>query len=215
METIFFSLIIGIVLGVCFTFLKLKQKYQQKIQQLSQKILYLENKEKKRLKNAEIYKNKLKSQGAPVTELELTNYQQQVQYIKQCALSYKKPINWEAVKYFYYLNEWIQKNQLNWYVSFEVSMGAFIRTSGKEDAELQKLAFSSYNSKRVDFLLIDHQGNPRGVIEYHGSGHYLSDDANERMQVKMLVLDKVGIPLIEIPELLVKKAFFERLQVLL
>ncbi|MDI2113438.1 DUF2726 domain-containing protein [Commensalibacter nepenthis] len=212
METIVFSLVTGIILGASFIFFKLKQRYQQKIHQLSERILYLENKEKKRLKNAEIYKNKLKSQEIQSIEPELTNHQQQIEYIKQCELSCKKPMNWEAVKYFYYLNEWIQRNQLNWYVSFEVSMGAFIRTTGKEDAELKKSAFSSYNSKRVDFLLIDNQGHPRGVIEYHGSGHYLSDDANDRMQVKKLVLKKVNVPLIEVPEQLDKQAFFKRLQ---
>lgn len=215
MQEIVSCLIIGVILGSCFTFFKIKHKYQKKIKQLSQQVLYLEHKETKRLKNADIYKNKIKSQEQPVAEPELTNYQQQIQYIQQCELTFKKPMNWEAVKYFYYLNEWIQKNQPNWYVSFEVSMGAFIRTTGKAEAELQKLAFSSYNSKRVDFLLIDNQGNPRCAIEYNGSGHYLSQSANERMQVKMMVLQKVGIPLIEIPEQLDKQAFFERLQVLL
>ncbi|OUI78963.1 hypothetical protein HK18_06160 [Commensalibacter intestini] len=199
MQMIIICLIIGIVFGSAYTYFKVKRRYQQELAQL-RRIDYVDAEQK----NREI-----------LAEPELTQYQYQMRYIRQCELAPYRPMNKEAIQYFYYLNEWIQRNQLNWYVSFEVSMGAFIRTTGRVNTVLQKLAFRSYNSKRVDFLLIDYYGSPRGVIEYHGSGHYLSQSANERMQVKMMVLQKVGIPLIEIPEQLDKQEFFERLQVLL
>lgn len=199
MQMIIICLIIGIVFGSAYTYFKVKRRYQQELAQL-RRIDYVDAEQKNREISA---------------EPELTQYQYQMRYIRQCELTPYRPMNKEAIQYFYYLNEWIQRNQLHWYVSFEVSMGAFIRTTGRVNTVLQKLAFRSYNSKRVDFLLIDHYGSPRGVIEYHGSGHCLSQSANERMQVKMMVLHKVGIPLIEIPEQLDKQAFFERLQVLL
>lgn len=199
MQMIIICLIIGIVFGSAYTYFKVKRRYQQELAQL-RRIDYVDAEQKNREISA---------------EPELTQYQYQMRYIRQCELMPYKPMNKEAIQYFHYLNEWIQRNQLHWYVSFEVSMGAFIRTTGRVNTGLKKLAFRSYNSKRVDFLLIDHYGNPRGVIEYHGSGHYLSQSANERMQVKKLVLENARIPLIEIPEHLDKQAFFERLQVLL
>lgn len=208
MEMIIICLIIAIILYGIYTYFKLKRRSQHHQPEQPRQ-------EEKRFETIEVARKPREVQEQPPAEPELTQYQYQMQYIQQCELAPYKPMNKEAVKYFYYLNEWIQKNQLNWYVSFEVSMGAFIRTSGRAEAELQKLAFSSYNSKRVDFLLIDHYGSPRGVIEYHGSGHYLSQSANERMQVKKLVLKNARIPLIEIPEQLDKQAFFERLQALL
>lgn len=208
MEMIIFCLIIAIILYGIYTYFRLKRRSQHHQREQPRQ-------EEKRSETLEVARKPREVQEQPPAEPELTQYQYQMHYIQQCELKSYNPMNKEVVKYFYYLNEWIQAKQLKWYVSFEVSMGAFIRTSGSAEAELQKLAFSSYNSKRVDFLLIDHYGNPRGVIEYHGSGHYLSQSANERMQVKMLVLQKVGIPLIEIPEQLDKQTFFERLQVLL
>lgn len=208
MQMIIICLIIAIILYGIYTYFRLKRRSQHhQPEQPCQ--------EEKRFETIEVARKPREVQEQPPAEPELTQYQYQMQYIQQCKLKPYKPMNKEAVKYFYYLNEWIQKNQLNWYVSFEVSMGAFIRTSGVEEAELKKLAFSSYNSKRVDFLLIDHFGYPKCVIEYHGSGHYLSQSANERMQVKKLVLENADILLIEIPEQLDKQVFFERLQVLL
>ncbi|WP_408737301.1 DUF2726 domain-containing protein [Acetobacter pasteurianus] len=75
-----------------------------------------------------------------------------------------------------------------------------MRTTYDPEDPRQKQAFSSYSGKRVDFLLIDRYGLPVLVIEYHGTGHDLSGDADDRMAVKRLALQKAGIPLLEIPE---------------
>jgi Protein of unknown function (DUF2726) len=99
----------------------------------------------------------------------------------------------------YAIDKWIAANRPDWRMSFEVSMGAFIKTVNDPDDRIPKAAFSSYNSKRVDFLLIDRFGQPTLVVEYHGTGHGLSDDAADRMEVKRLALDRAGIPLVEIP----------------
>jgi len=71
----------------------------------------------------------------------------------------------------------------------EVSLGGFIRTDSD-------LAFRSFNSKRVDFLIIDMYGDPQLAIEYHGSGHF-KGNAAARDAVKRLVFQKAGIPLLE------------------
>ncbi len=84
-------------------------------------------------------------------------------------------------------------------VSFEVGMGAFIKTAYDPKDRQQKAAFSSYNSKRIDFLLIDKGGKPMLAVEYHGTGHDLSNDASDRMEVKRLALRRAGVALLEIP----------------
>ena len=132
-------------------------------------------------------------------ENDISDAENQMKFIRQARLRAVAPVNKEAVRVLYALENWIRASGSGWRVAFEVSMGAFIRTAFDQKDEMQKAAFSSYNSKRVDFLLIDKKGAPRLVVEYHGSGHDLSDDASARMEVKRLALERAGIPLVEIP----------------
>ncbi|ACV75823.1 hypothetical protein Za10_1280 [Zymomonas mobilis subsp. mobilis NCIMB 11163] len=131
---------------------------------------------------------------------DLSNTQNQLHFISQCSLRAVRPVNKEAVQVLYALDEWIRTYQPDWRFAFEVSMGGFIRTTYDPEDPRQKQAFSSYSGKRVDFLLIDRYGLPVMVIEYHGTGHDLSGDADDRMAVKRLALQKASIPLLEIPE---------------
>lgn len=124
----------------------------------------------------------------------------QMRFVAACELYACKPVNREAVNVLYALEEWLELNRPDWRVAFEVAMGAFIKTRSREDAKAQDRAFSSYNSKRVDFLIIDKLGQPRLAVEYHGSGHDLSPDAPDRMMVKRLALARAGVPLVEIAE---------------
>jgi hypothetical protein len=128
----------------------------------------------------------------------IADTQNQLRFIAQSELRSVRPVNHEAAPVLYALDDWIQANQRKWRFGFEVSMGAFIQVDSKDKAGRD--AFHSYNSKRVDFLLIDRYGQPALVIEYHGSGHNRSDDAKGRMAVKRLVLERAGIPLLEVAE---------------
>ncbi|WP_306302751.1 DUF2726 domain-containing protein [Aureimonas sp. N4] len=110
-----------------------------------------------------------------------------------------RPVNKEAQRVLDSLDAWIGEHRPDWRVSFEVAMGAFVRTAYNPRDWRQRAAFRSYNSKRVDFLVVDGAGEPRLVVEYHGTGHDLSGDAAERMSVKRTVLERVGIPLAEVP----------------
>ena len=132
-------------------------------------------------------------------ENDISDPDNQINNIRNADLRPVRPVNKEAANVLYALDEWIDVNQPDWHVSFEVSMGAFIKTAHDLGKPRQKAAFSSYNSKRVDFPLIDRFGRPALVVEYHGSGHDLSDDASKRMDVKRLDLHRAGIPLLEIP----------------
>ena len=81
----------------------------------------------------------------------------------------------------------------------QTSLGGIIAsssTSGSEEA--RDLAFRSINSKRLDFLVIDHSGMPAWVVEYQGHGHY-QNRAFMRDAVKRQAVRKVGVPFLEIP----------------
>ncbi len=138
-------------------------------------------------------------------ENDLSDAANQLKFVMMTNLHLSKPVNREAAKYVLYaLEEWRAVHQPTWKLAFEVSMGSFIRTDiENEDAEkdrLNRAAFSSYNSKRVDFLFVDKFGFPKLVVEYRGTGSYLSPDAEARMEVKRAACMKVGLPLLEIPE---------------
>ncbi|VWM13934.1 hypothetical protein BLA6992_05038 [Burkholderia lata] len=137
----------------------------------------------------------------------------QIRFINQTQLRAVRPVNKEAARVVLYpLNNWINTNHPDWRMSFEVGMGAFIKTSYDPDDPSLKAAFSSYNSKRVDFLLIDKIGKPVLVVEYHGTGHDLSEDAPDRMQVKRLALSRAGIPLVEVPANTTRQEFIRMIE---
>lgn len=122
--------------------------------------------------------------------------QNQLKFISKSVLRASRPVNKEASAILYAIRDWLKESNSSMWLSVEVAMGAFIKTDGEANDE----AFHSYNSKRVDFLLIDASGYPALVIEYNGSGHGLSTDADARMAVKRLALQRAGIPLLEIPK---------------
>jgi|GEM_PF-2669786 len=168
------------------------EKSDLKIARLSQELAELHEADRLRRKDSERRKQYYE-------ENSISDVRNQIKFIDQADLHAARPVNKEAVRVLYALEEWVRVNQPKWRISFEVGMGAFIRTTHSSDERVQKAAFSSCNSKRVDFLLIDPFGQPVLAVEYHGSGHSLSSDAEDRMRVKRLVLERVGIPLVEVP----------------
>ncbi|HEY9233922.1 MULTISPECIES: DUF2726 domain-containing protein [Phenylobacterium] len=166
---------------------------EREIASLRQEIVALHDIEARRLEG-------LASRKRYFEENDVTDIENQIRFIGQAELRAVRPVNKEAVRVLYALDEWIAANQPDWRMSFEVSMGAFIKTAAYDpDDRVLQAAFSSYNSKRVDFLLIDRFGQPMLAVEYHGTGHDLSNDAPGRMEVKRLALSRAGIPLVEIP----------------
>lgn len=123
----------------------------------------------------------------------------QFRFISQVDLKAVRPVNREAVSVLYALEEWVRAVNNDWRISFEVSLGAFIKTPFGLDEKAAQAAFRSFSGKRVDFLIVDRTGLPTLAVEYHGSGHDLSDDAGDRMAVKRLALRRADIPLVEIP----------------
>ncbi|MEK7914966.1 DUF2726 domain-containing protein [Burkholderia contaminans] len=173
----------------------------QQIAQLNQRIAAMLDAESRRRDETERRRRQYE-------ENDVSDINNQIRFISQTQLRAVRPVNKEAARVVLYpLNDWMNTNHPDWRMSFEVGMGAFIKTSYDPEDPLLKAAFSSYNSKRVDFLLIDKSGKPMLVVEYHGTGHDLSEDAPDRMHVKRLALSRAGIPLVEVPANTTKQEF--------
>ncbi|WP_079210589.1 DUF2726 domain-containing protein [Brucella pituitosa] len=130
---------------------------------------------------------------------DITKHENQLRFLAECNIYATRPINREAaLNVLYELQNWITCHRPTWRVGFEVAMGSFIKTEKWQAEAIKDRAFRSYNSKRVDFLLIDNYGKPMLAVEYNGTGHSLSADAASRMAVKRCALERAGIPLLEI-----------------
>ncbi len=207
MEISAIVLLIGFILGFHLQGKKAKERYQEyesKIFGLNQVLEKFRRDEIARLETQE-------RQRKFFQENDVSKADNQIKFVSQCGLYPTRPVNREASRILYILDDWISANQPKWRVSFEVAMGSFIKTTNKVQERVRDLAFSSYNSKRVDFLIIDSKGYPKVVIEYHGSGHDLSEDSSDRMSVKRLALKQARIPLIEVLPREEKQSIYQRL----
>lgn len=193
MEIIIILVLLFIVFHIQKSRTKENFKNETAIIELSNTIIDHQKSTKNRLKNAEIYRTR-------ALDNDLSNAENQVKFIQQCQLYAYSPVNGEAYKILRVLEIWKDTFHKDWRIAFEVSMGSFIKTSMNQSEHITRSAFKSYNSKRVDFLLVNRFGQPCLVVEYHGSGHDLSGDAAERMTVKRLALEKANIPLVEFGE---------------
>lgn len=77
-----------------------------------------------------------------------------------------------------------------WRVMAQVSLGEVLDADSVE-------AFNTINAKRVDFLLVDEQLQPRSAVEYQGQGHH-QGPAAARDAVKREALRRAGIGFVEV-----------------
>lgn len=132
-------------------------------------------------------------------QYDLSDPGNQLRFVEQVGLYPRRPINKEAFRTFARIEKYVKESGRGCRILAEVGLGAFIGTDGESASENAcKRAFNSYNSKRVDFLVIDPWGKPAVAIEYHGSGHYLSEDAAARDAVKKRALERAGVELLEV-----------------
>ncbi|MEM7047972.1 MAG: DUF2726 domain-containing protein [Pseudomonadota bacterium] len=84
-------------------------------------------------------------------------------------------------------------------VMAQVNLGEFIeiKKKGRGGNQQKKKAGESFNSKRVDMLIIDSGGWPKIAIEYQGSGHN-KGDAKQRDIIKKMCYEKADIHFLEI-----------------
>lgn len=80
----------------------------------------------------------------------------------------------------------------------QVSMGEFLKIEGRRVSKsIWLTAMNAFNSKRVDFLIVDAEWQPCVVIEYQGTGHGLGN-ASARDAIKRAVCARAKIPMIEV-----------------
>ncbi|WP_052265443.1 DUF2726 domain-containing protein [Ruegeria sp. ANG-R] len=138
---------------------------------------------------------------ALAAEWDISDPRNQLKFINAVDLKTRKPINVEAYKaVFAPAEKALEGIKPKHRLLAEVSMGSFLGTTGRAGQKAQDRAFKSFNSKRVDFLIVDAFGEPKLVLEYHGSGHFLSKDAAQRDAVKRLALGSANVPLLEFNE---------------
>lgn len=140
----------------------------------------------------------------------------QLRFVEEIELFAERPINKEAFRIFRALEDHLESRQPKLRLLAEVGLGAFIRTSRNDSPQWKRQrAFNSFNSKRVDFLIIDHFGRPAVAVEYHGSGHYLGKNASGRDIVKKRALQRAGIELLEIQTNCTADEFLAQLDLML
>ncbi len=119
--------------------------------------------------------------------------------LQASSVTVKKPINKEAYRILLKIEKILTSDAPKARVLAEVGMGAFLSTAGGGDLLPEdKLAFSSFNAKRVDFLIIDGFGQPAFIVEYQGSGHHMGGTAGERDMLKREAIRQARIELVEI-----------------
>ena len=120
---------------------------------------------------------------------DISNYENQLRFVENSVISCKRLMNKSEYALYRILEERVSRQKgLRLFV--QVSLGEVFGTA--EDK-----AFSSINSKRVDFLVINWEGFPVLGIECNGGGHY-QGNAAERDEVKRQIFANAGVPLVEI-----------------
>lgn len=124
---------------------------------------------------------------------------QQLSALQATTIAVQRPINSSAFRVLLCIEQAIKSHAPSFRVLAEVGMGSFLRTTRHGDLlPVDKQAFGAFNSKRVDFLIIDGKGHPAFAVEFQGSGHHLGSTAAARDAVKKEALRLAGIELVEI-----------------
>jgi hypothetical protein len=114
----------------------------------------------------------------------------QIGYVLQAQFRHRRLMNAPEFAVFTQTRELLSELGQRHHVFPQVPLAAFLHIDGD-------YAFRAAGSKRLDLLVVDAGGRPAAAIEYHGSGHF-QGDAMQRDRIKKVVLDRAGVPLIEL-----------------
>ncbi|MTD37409.1 DUF2726 domain-containing protein [Erwinia sp. CPCC 100877] len=119
----------------------------------------------------------------------VSNVADQLYFVETASFEKRNLMNKKEYYLFRNIESYLQKNHPTFRVFPQVSMGEFLRSESDN-------AYSSINSKRVDFVIISKFGEPCIAIEYQGTGHY-QKNAISRDAVKKEACRKANIRYIE------------------
>jgi len=124
----------------------------------------------------------------------------QMEAVHLSAFERVRLLNREEARYLPAFERTVTKIGQGHRVMAQTSLGELIRpvSQGTNDRVAQN-AFSSINSKRLDFAIIDRTGLLVCAVEYQGSGHY-QGRAFIRDAVKKEALRKAGVPVMEVTQ---------------
>lgn len=124
---------------------------------------------------------------------------EQLSALRATTVVSRRPINKSAYRVLLMIERTLRNDAPRARVLAEVGMGAFLSTGEQRDRlPNDKMAFGAFNSKRVDFLVIDAFGEPCFAVEYQGNGHHLGSTAAGRDVLKREALRLGGVELVEI-----------------
>ena len=124
---------------------------------------------------------------------------EQLSALRATTVISRRPINKSAYRVLLMIERNLRNEAPRARVLAEVGMGAFLSTGEqRERLANDKMAFGAFNSKRVDFLVIDAFGEPCFAVEYQGNGHHLGSGSAGRDVLKREALRLGGVELVEI-----------------
>jgi hypothetical protein len=124
---------------------------------------------------------------------------EQLSALRATTVVARRPINKSAYRVLLMIERTLRGDAPRARVLAEVGMGAFLSTGEQRDRlPNDKMAFGAFNSKRVDFLVIDAFGEPCFAVEYQGNGHHLGSTSAGRDVLKREALRLGRVELVEI-----------------
>lgn len=143
---------------------------------------------------------KQKPHAVPPAQANMADPTDQMRAIAKVQFERTSLLNKEEAKVLPLLESVTQQIDRGHRVMAQTSMGEVLKPRKGSGSSLElKNAFSSINSKRLDFAIFDRFGMMVCAIEYQGSGHY-QGNAFMRDTVKREVLRRTNVPLIEVPK---------------
>jgi Protein of unknown function (DUF2726) len=115
---------------------------------------------------------------------------EQLKVVMNAQFSRRPLLNQKELRVFAAIEKLLDAESAHWRLMAQVSLGEIV---GSAD----KAAYLAINSKRVDLLLVDGNGNPLHAIEYQGTGHH-QGTAAARDAVKKEALRRAGIGYVEV-----------------
>lgn len=118
------------------------------------------------------------------------NQHDQLYFVSNNDFGRKKLMNKDEYCLFKKIEKLLNDRHCYYRIFPQVSLGEILCSKDKN-------AYSSINSKRVDFVIINAYGDPCAVVEFQGTGHY-QGNATTRDAVKKEACRRAGIKYFEI-----------------
>jgi hypothetical protein len=115
---------------------------------------------------------------------------EQLRVVMDAVFEKRRILSRSEARVLYAAENALKDQKLGWRVMAQVSLGEVLSSP-------EARAYGAINSKRVDLLIVSHDGLPIAAIEYQGAGHH-QGSAPARDAVKREALRRAGVRYIEV-----------------